>query len=453
MKIKISKWLMFAMLAFILVLVGCSNNSNDASSPSNNNDNNTNTNNDNNDNSGTDDTPEDVTIRVAWWGGQERHDRTIEVIDLFEAKYPHITVEPEYTGWDGYWERLTTQAAGSNLPDVINMDNSRLNEYYANNLLLDLTSLIEEGLINLDDVDDVYQDINVFGDEVIAISLGANALGISYNRDYVEEFGLDFSPGYTYDDLYDMMLEVKAAKTDGDFFGFDFAGSEYEMFYTYARQAGESFYNAEGNGLGFEEQTLVDYFTWVEKMFADEAAASHEIRAEYIDGGNSMLQEGSAFAQMAASNQVIGHAAGSDYELGLNILPTLEGGENGNWIRPSMSFSISTHSEKQEASALFIDFFTNSLEANEILMADRGVPVSSAVRAHLGSMVDGPVQETFDYLELVAEYSREADPLSPPGETEVRSAFVRVTEMLSYGRISPEEAAQQFMQEAVAVLN
>ncbi|MDQ0253201.1 multiple sugar transport system substrate-binding protein [Evansella vedderi] len=449
MNIKFGKWFLVTMLVFIFALVGCSNNSDETSSP---------TENDENDSTeetgtGTDAGPEDVTIRVAWWGGQERHDRTLEVIELFEAEYPHITVEPEYTGWDGYWERLSTQAAGSNLPDVINMDNSRLNEYYANNLLVDLTPFIEEGLINLDDVDDVYQDINVFGDEVIAISLGANALGISFNRDMAEEYGITFEPGYTYEDLYDMMLEIKEAKGDEEFFGFDLANAEYEMFFTYARQHGQSVYNAEGNGLGFEEQTLVDFFTWVQTMVKDGAAPSHDITMEYIDGGNSMLQEGSAFAQMAASNQIIGHAAGTDYELGLNILPTLEGGEHGNWIRPSMSFSISSHAQEKEAAALFIDFFTNSLEANEILMADRGVPVSQAVRDHLAPLVDGPVLETFEFLELVAEYSREADPLSPPGETEVRGSFLRVVEMLKYDRLTPEEAAQQFIQEASAVLN
>ncbi|MED4161755.1 ABC transporter substrate-binding protein, partial [Halalkalibacterium halodurans] len=79
---------------------------------------------------------EDVVLRVAWWGGQERHDMTIEAIELFEEKYPHIQVDPEFTSWDNYWERLTTQAAGNNLPDVIQMDNSKLNEYSSRGLVI-----------------------------------------------------------------------------------------------------------------------------------------------------------------------------------------------------------------------------------------------------------------------------------------------------------------------------
>ena len=38
---------------------------------------------------------EPIELRVAWWGSQNRHDRTLEAIKLFEEMYPHITVLPE----------------------------------------------------------------------------------------------------------------------------------------------------------------------------------------------------------------------------------------------------------------------------------------------------------------------------------------------------------------------
>ncbi|GAE30871.1 ABC transporter substrate-binding protein [Alkalihalobacillus hemicellulosilyticus] len=450
MKMKMSKFLLLMILAMLLVVVGCSSDTggDDASdggaeeAPAD----------DGDESAANDGEQGDVTIRVAWWGGQERHDMTLEAIDLFEEEYPHISVEPEYTGWDGYWERLNTQAAGSNLPDVINMDNSQLNEYISRDLLVDLAPFIADGTINLDDVDDVYQEINHDGDRVLAVSLGANALATIYNRDMFEEHGITLEPGYTYEEMVDAMLEI-AANADGDFYGFDLANAEFEMFFTYARQHGQSVFNEEGTGLGFEEEVLVDFFTLIQDMVNEGAAPSHDITMDYIDGGNAMLADNSAAMQMAASNQIIGVSQTTDADLGLTILPSLEGGQHGNWIRPSMSFSISSHSQEQEAAALFIDFFTNSLEANEILQADRGVPISSAVRDHLAPMVEGPVQETFEFLELVADYTSPADPLSPPGETEVRGSFLRVVETLKYDRITPEEAAVQFMQEAENVLN
>jgi len=187
-------------------------------------------------------------------------------------------------------------------------------------------------------------------------------------------------------------------------------------------------------------------------MVEDGAAPAHDIMMSYIEGGNSMVQEGTSAMQTAASNQLIGISQGTEYELDLAVLPALDG-VHANYVRPSMSFSITEHSKHEEAAAKFIDFFTNNLEANEILQAERGVPISATVRDHLSDQVSDTIEKSFDFLEVVAEHSKEADPLSPPGETEVRGAFDRVIESLKYSQVTPEEAASQFMEEAVNILN
>lgn len=58
-------------------------------------------------------------IRISWWGGNSRHQATLEAIKLFEETYPDIKVKAEYAGWEGYLSRLTVQIAGGNEPDVI----------------------------------------------------------------------------------------------------------------------------------------------------------------------------------------------------------------------------------------------------------------------------------------------------------------------------------------------
>ena len=52
-----------------------------------------------------------VELRVAWWGSQDRHNRTIKAIELFQKKYPNIKVTYEFVGWNDYWTKMTTQAA------------------------------------------------------------------------------------------------------------------------------------------------------------------------------------------------------------------------------------------------------------------------------------------------------------------------------------------------------
>src|SRR5436309_11660389 len=63
-----------------------------------------------------------VELRVAWWGSQDRHNRTIKAIELFQKKQPHVKVSYEFAGWSDYWTKMTTQAAGPNLPDVMQQD-------------------------------------------------------------------------------------------------------------------------------------------------------------------------------------------------------------------------------------------------------------------------------------------------------------------------------------------
>ena len=39
---------------------------------------------------------EPITLRMAWWGSQDRHDKTIAAIELYESLHPNITFEYEY---------------------------------------------------------------------------------------------------------------------------------------------------------------------------------------------------------------------------------------------------------------------------------------------------------------------------------------------------------------------
>lgn len=39
---------------------------------------------------------EEVDLRMAWWGSQDRHDRTIKAIELYESLHPNVKIEYEY---------------------------------------------------------------------------------------------------------------------------------------------------------------------------------------------------------------------------------------------------------------------------------------------------------------------------------------------------------------------
>ena len=56
------------------------------------------------------------TLRVAWWGGNDRAQRTQQAIDLFTKRYPQWKFNVEFTNYFAYWDKINTQAAGGALP-------------------------------------------------------------------------------------------------------------------------------------------------------------------------------------------------------------------------------------------------------------------------------------------------------------------------------------------------
>src|SRR5688572_6150035 len=79
-----------------------------------------------------------VTLRFTWWGSDTRHQLTQKVIDAFEAENPNIKIKGEYGEWNGYWDKLATQTAANDSPDIIQMDEKYIAEYGGRGALLDL---------------------------------------------------------------------------------------------------------------------------------------------------------------------------------------------------------------------------------------------------------------------------------------------------------------------------
>jgi multiple sugar transport system substrate-binding protein len=392
-----------------------------------------------------------VEIRVAWWGSQTRHDRTLEAIELFEEQNPDIVVTPEFTGWDGYWERLATQAAGQNLPDVFQMDLQYLNEYVSRGLLEDLAPSIDAGALNLDDVDELYLAGGRIDDNLYAINLGANSLALAYDPAMFEEAGVPLlEPGYTWDDYVSTARKLKESLGDDVYVQ---SLSDLHGFKHYLRQHDLWLYNEDNTGLGYDDdQYFIDYFSMWDELLKEGVSAGPDITTEIQGLEDELIVHGRSPVLMFHSNQIVGLQGAADRPLDMTLFPSMPGKTDAHFLKPSQFFSISSQSQQQEAAAKFIDFMTNSLEANEILAAERGVPISAAVREHLYSQLSEYEQMQFDYIELVQENSSEIHPPEPAGLSEINGLFDRKLEELEYGVITVEEFAQEFREGVEQIL-
>ena len=85
-------------------------------------------------------------LRTYWWGAKERADRTNKVDEMYGATHPGVTLVGETVGWGDYWTRLATEAAGRNMPDLIQMDYGYIFEYARRRALLPLDGFVGKQL-------------------------------------------------------------------------------------------------------------------------------------------------------------------------------------------------------------------------------------------------------------------------------------------------------------------
>src|SRR5690625_6610967 len=131
------------------------------------------------------DPDEQITLRLDWWGNDDRAQRYNEAIELFEEEYPNIEVQANFTSWDDYWTARNTEAAGSSLPDVLQMDDAYLSQYGNRLLLLDLTPYLG-GELDVTGVPDQLVDNGRVGDGLYAIPQGTTTLAMVYNPATIE---------------------------------------------------------------------------------------------------------------------------------------------------------------------------------------------------------------------------------------------------------------------------
>ncbi|SER79600.1 multiple sugar transport system substrate-binding protein [Gracilibacillus ureilyticus] len=400
------------------------------------------------DNSGSEETSgEDVTLRIAWWGEQTRHDYTLEVIEMYEEQNPNVTIEPEYASWDDYWQKLAPQAAANELPDIIAMDLSYLSQYAQNGQLADLEPFLENEI----DISNISED-NVYAGQVndglYGFNLGVNALGFQYNPEKLAEIGYDEIPE---DWTWDKFQEMSQAAADAGIY-FD-NGFQADVFFNYyLRTQGKRLYAEDGSGLGYEDdQLFVDFFSMVTEEVEKGATPTPDFLAQLAGPEDDPVIKGEGVGIFQWSNQFVGleQLSGLDFEFAPMPGPNME---EGLFLKPSMFFSVAENSEAKAEAAKFISFFINDIEANKLILGDRGVPISSEVLEALKSEVSDSQAQVFDYIEWAEQNSTPMGAADPAGAGEIIELLTSLSEQMSYGETTPEEAAEYFRTQAESIL-
>jgi multiple sugar transport system substrate-binding protein len=393
-------------------------------------------------------------MRLAWWGNTVRDERTIKTAELYQTQNPGITVETETTGWAGYWDKLNTQAAAGNLPDLIQQDYAYILQWAERNQLMDLSPYTQNGTIDVSKIPESVLAGGKLNGKLYAISLGTNAFGIGYDPAVLARAGVSFdSTKWTLREFEEIALTVYQ-KTGVKTLPFSTTDPKVS-FDNFIRQTGNSFYSADGKSLGFTDTSLLKEFWDLQTRLLDAGALIPPEEAFItVSVEEDPFSKGQSWCQFIWSNQFVATANGAGRPIELALFPVIPNAVRaGTFLKPSMFFSITANAENPDLAARVFNFFLNDKGANDILMAERGVPVPEDVRDYLATKVDAINQQIFAFITLAASHSSVIDPPDPAASGEILALFRDTTVQVLNKSVSSSDAVTRFMSRANQILS
>jgi len=395
----------------------------------------------------------DTRLRMFWWGSKERAERTEKANRLFEQRNPGFTIAGETLGWGDYWPRVATQVAGRNIADVLQMDYRYIFEYARRGALLPLDEFMPDTL-NLSGFAASATDSGKVDGKVYGVSLGLNSVSLIYDQGLIRSLGLN-DPAWdmSWATVGNLAVDIsKAAKREG-FFGIQDAGRYEPALEIWLRQRGRALYTADGK-LGFDENEMQEWFAFWDDLRKRGGAAAPEVQA--LDMGeidSSLLTQGKAAIVFNNSNQLVGYQALNKSKLNLAMYPSGgPGAKPGQYLKPSMFWSVAAHTKEPKAAAKVVDFYVNDKAANLILGVERGIPAAASVRAAVAPTLDELGRAQADFITFISDKVGALPPPPPAGAGEVQMVLRRVNEEIGFGKLSVNDGAKQFVTEAKGIL-
>ncbi len=394
---------------------------------------------------------EEVTIRFTWWGGDERAATTQQIIDDFMVANPNIKVVAEPTAFEGYWDQLATDVAGNNAPDVITLASPYTLEYATAGALLPLDDVADS--LSWDEFPAATLAGATTGGKLYGLPTGGNAIGLVVNPQVFADAGVAVpdDSSWTWDE-FAKLANLVSAQTDDGVYGLE--NRINDTLGVYVTQRGTYMYTEDGT-LGPDPATFADYWTLTTSLLDGGGIPPADVTQEIYTLGpaETLMGTGKAAMSFAFSNLLGTYAEGAGTELLLLRPPgESEFTRPGASIQASQYYGIGATSAHPEAAAKLVDYLVNSTEAGKLVLADRGLPFNPTVLEAITPLLDPAAQVAAAYVTLTAAEGSPPAPPTPPGATVQKDTSERLDSEVLFKRLTPADAAQQFVDEMTAAL-
>jgi multiple sugar transport system substrate-binding protein len=399
--------------------------------------------------------PKALTLRIAWWGGEPRHKKYHSILDLYQQKNAGVTMEREFADWAPYWEKLATQLASGNAPDLIHNHQDLVNEYANRGALLPLDPFVDGKKIDLTDWPKGTVDSGKRSGKNWMIALGGTTTSSIFNLAWIKEMGIKPpEKTWTWSDFAVFVKEIKPKLADKQYASTDQGawGGAYE---TYLRQLGFELYKGEKlNQLGYPKEAVADYWQMWEDLRKLGALPPAALSQEYsgTTHADSMLAKKVVPLHLMNANQIQIYQGFIKDELSAVPMPRAvkSGSRSGDHLGTAW-ISIYSKTKLADDSAKFINWFINDEEPQKIFAAEHGLPGNKKIATLLLPTMNAPTRVGVELVSYLAEGMIPA-PDRPTQSAQVTTAWTNAYNEMAFGRLSLKQAVDRFFDDATRIL-
>lgn len=381
---------------------------------------------------------EQLTLRFSWWGGEERHQATLAAIEVYQAKNPHVSIEAEYGGWDGYYQKLVTQLAGGTAADIIQIDQPWLHELSSRG----------DVFMTLDDTADLSgYDANFlknycsFDGKVKGVPSGLNGETFLADKALLEKAGIHPAEQWSWESI--VSEGGKLNDYDASTYFLSVAPDQFRFFLEkYISQLAGGLINAD-KSLAFTEAQAAEAFAYLQQWIDNNVCAPFSETSVF----NKKFYENPAWlnGKMAVGltwTSNLDQVRGTRENMYVASLPVMPGTKDtGILVRPSQLIVVNENTKAKEEAVKFLDFLFNDTDSINALATTRGIPPTDKARAVLKEqgLIDAHVEKATN--NALAQMGKPQSVWQM--NSEIQQIMDDIVERFGYGMIDAKQAAKE----------
>ena len=315
--------------------------------------------------------------------------------DFNETNEDGITAKVEYIprsgSGGGYEDKINAALTTNTLPDVITLDGPNTAAYANSKIIQPLDGYIS-------DMDDFLPSIiqqGTFDDQMYSIGYSESGVGVFYNKQMLEEAGVDLATLPTVDDPwtwdeFNAMADTLVAHYNGPVLDVGFNDRSEWLLYAFTPfvwSAGGDLTNEEGTkAVGvFDSEENVSAFEFIQNLIESGYSTITPTEAGFQTGEYALKLSGSwTMQELDAEYQ--------DIEYG--IMPYPVSPETEELVSPtgSWAYGLTSTTKNTEAAAELIDFLVSEQELYDMSMGNTVLPARQSVADRMMEEVSEPMK-------------------------------------------------------------